>query len=154
MYKPIDFTILRSRSSLYIFFLSVRNTRNNRLNEECCVWMRRKRVRGSYLLAQTRARAHESEKENRDGEQQRRESAGNRAVSAPFPWKLSTSRGPAGLSSCFSTSRSAARVRVPEKKKKKRELSDSENGRETEKSQIFLDKLENYSQLFPDKIKN
>lgn len=37
MYKRIDFAILCSLLSLYIFFLSAKNTRCNRLNEKCCL---------------------------------------------------------------------------------------------------------------------
>lgn len=42
----------RGLFSLYIFFLSVRNTRSNRLNEKCCL---NEKKAGLLVFTQTRA---------------------------------------------------------------------------------------------------
>lgn len=98
---------------LYFLFLT-KNRQSNRLNQK--LWMGRKQIR-----AYSRKLVHVCVKVRGTWREQRwRESAGNRAVSMPFPWKLSTSRGPTELSGRFSTSRSTARYGTRKKGERER----------------------------------
>lgn len=136
--KHTDFAIRHLEPRLFLYFLFlIKHRRSNRLNQKL-LWMRRKRICVySRKLVYVRVKVRGAWREQRW-----RESAGNRAVSMLFPWKLSTSSGPAGLSGRFSTSRSATRYGVRKKKEKESELSDfnSERKSNREIGSLFWDK--------------